>query len=222
MLTIQPLRDFLHFLPSLPVPAPAADASTQLCCSRAVPSPPPLPAVSHQGLTPPGPALCTWGSTAPLEPSLSTSSTQQSPLSHAWSCLTPSTAPCRSVSKRLQDTEGPVASLKGGHPDTVPKPDPCDCERLQDRALTDGHPQCHVPQPLLPACRHIARTTVLVAALGTWTSKGFTGGTAQPWQLHHTGPAATTTAPAQWHSPGQLDSAQPGHRLGCFGLSPLL
>lgn len=177
MLTIQPLRDFLHFLPSLPVPAPAADASTQLCCSRAVPSPPPLPAVSHQGLTPPGPALCTWGSTAPLEPSLSTSSTQQSPLSHAWSCLTPSTTPCRSVSKRLQDTEGPVASLKGGHPVSIPKPDPCDCERLQERALTDGHPQCHVPQPLLPACRHIARTTLPVAALGTWTSKGFTGAT---------------------------------------------
>lgn len=39
VLTIQPLRDFLRFLPSLLVPALGADAGTQVCHSWAAPSP---------------------------------------------------------------------------------------------------------------------------------------------------------------------------------------
>lgn len=82
VLTIQPLRDFLRFLPSLPVPVHGAAAGTRLCHCWAAPSPAAPPAASHQGS---GPAGAQGSSSPPLwsitpgEPELSPVPTGVSP-----------------------------------------------------------------------------------------------------------------------------------------------
>lgn len=104
MLTIEPLRDFLRFLPSLPVPTP-----TQQSSAAAGQFPAHHPSLlAHTGPDTTGSSPVHLGLHCPCGAFTQCQSHPAKPLSRACCCLTPSPAACPCVSKRLGDPEHSV------------------------------------------------------------------------------------------------------------------